>query len=145
MIDLIALLKKIDLKIVLILIFLILFGVFFTKWYFEGGKNKAALDLLHQQNTEIISEKKQIAHSLDSLQQVNKLLLSDKSTIESELENTNIALSKYVQITNLTTAQLNRLKSSLDQNQKSIDNLQAHPVIRVDGDLLNSLSKKYNQ
>lgn len=137
-------LKNIDPKIAAITI-LILISLFFGyKWYFSDN-NKVAIDLLHKENAKLESERKAIAHQLDSLKNENTTLISERERIEMKIIEVSDLIDKYKKEGIKSKADLENFKKSMDKINSEIDNLVKNPKNRQDEELLNSLRNHFKE
>ena len=137
-------LKNIDPKIAAITILLLISLFFGYKWYFSDN-NKAAMDILHQENAKLESERKVIAHELDSLKSENITLISEKEKIEIKILEVSDLIDKYKKEGIKSKTDLENFKKSMDKINSEIDNLVKNPKNRQDEELLNSLRNHFKE
>lgn len=133
---------KLDLKSILLLIFFIGFGIFASKWYFDGDTHR-------KENKELKTEIKAIQHQRDSLADERlkideryKKLEVELSQSQSRVAELNQKLAKNQQELTDAKSKLNNLNKGLSETKKKIKDLKSNPIKRTGDALLNSIKEK---
>ena len=133
---------NLDMKSILILIFLGASILFFAMWYFKGSNTKDELKRLKGEITNI-------EHIRDSLKIANVNLKAEFEKIQDEIDKKSEKIRLIESELAKTKLDLNSARAKVKENErelaetkKKIDELQKNPIKREGDDLINSLKEK---
>ena len=131
-------LKKIDWKIALIIVFSLLTITFGLMWYLKDN-NKGLMQQLDKENKEIIADRKIIQGQIDSLKRENIKLLKEKDIENQDIKKINILLSDAVSKSIKSQNDLNAYIYKQRKIEDNLADLRKNPRQLTGDSLLNSL------
>ena len=137
---------KIDLKLIVILILVLISGFFYFKWI------NASDDELARENKKLIGQIKDLDKQRDSLQVVKMKLEKDFNEIEKKVQERDLRIAKLNRDLQKSAEDLKKSEAALKAELAKMDSINAEinkikqfPPKREGEDLKNSLTKKLNQ
>lgn len=134
---------KIDYKLIIILVLIIVSGFFYFKWI------NASDDELARENKKLMAHIKEIGKQRDSLESVRLGLVKDFEDLNLQIKERDLRIERLKKDLERSNSDLRKAQDSLkaelakmDIINKEIEKIKQFPPKREGEDLLNSLSKK---
>lgn len=133
---------QLDIKSILILVFLGISILFFSMWFLKGTGYKKEFKKLEL-------EYQKLQKTRDSLETINIKLKSDFKKIQNKIDERNTEIRKIESELNKVkkelisaNTELQKNKKDLDETKKKIEKLKKDPIKREDDLLIKSLKEK---
>ena len=134
---------KIDYKLIIILVLIIISGFFYFKWI------NASDDELARENKKLMIEIKEIGKQRDSLESIRLGLVKEFESLDIRIKERYLRIAKLMKDLDKSNTELRKAQDSLkvelakmDSINKQIERIKEFPPKREGEDLKNSLIKK---
>lgn len=134
---------KIDYKLIIILVLIIISGFFYFKWI------NASDDELARENKKLMIEIKEIGKQRDSLESIRLGLVKEFEGLDIQIKERDLRIAKLMKDLDKSNTELRKAQDSLkvelakmDSINKQIERIKEFPPKREGEDLKNSLIKK---
>ena len=134
---------KIDYKLIIILVLIIISGFFYFKWI------NASDDELARENKKLMIEIKEIGKQRDSLESIRLGLVKEFESLDIRIKERDLRIAKLMKDLDKSNTELRKAQDSLkvelakmDSINKQIERIKEFPPKREGEDLKNSLIKK---
>lgn len=134
---------KLDIKSILILVFLGISIFFGLKWFWSGNDaSKERVKQLEQQFKELESQKKAVDLEIESWRAKSDSLKTLDLKLQKEIARQELLTKKAEQEAQKSKANLDRMRQDLADTKNKIEQIKNNPPNRTGDDLLESLKNK---